>query len=214
MATSAETAGSVAGHGPRDVYADPAAERLGTPANVVTLVRTLAAVGLAGVAAQQESLTVLVAALGVYWVGDVADGMVARVLRCETRVGAVLDVLSDRLCSAAFYLGLAWLMPGLVWPVMLYLVEFMVVDCFLSLAFLAWPVRSPNYFYVVDRTIWLWNWSRPAKAANSAIFAVLLLLTQSAVLGLAVATALLVVKSVSLVRLTRLGLPVPAVGPR
>ena len=38
---------------------------------------------------------------------------------------------------------------------------------FLSLAFMAWPIRSPNYFYVVDRRIWLWNWSRPGKAANS-----------------------------------------------
>jgi CDP-diacylglycerol--glycerol-3-phosphate 3-phosphatidyltransferase len=86
----------------------------------------------------------------------------------------------------------------------------MVVDCFLSLAFLAWPIRSPNYFFVVDRTIWLWNWSKPAKAANSAIFAVILLVTGMPLLGLAIATALLVLKCVSLVRLTRIGLPIPA----
>ena len=80
----------------------------------------------------------------------------------------MLDILSDRFCAAAFYFGLAWLQPEHVLPVLVYLAEFMVVDCFLSLAFLAWPIRSPNYFYVVDRTIWLWNWSKPAKAANSA----------------------------------------------
>jgi CDP-diacylglycerol--glycerol-3-phosphate 3-phosphatidyltransferase len=209
-ATSAEAPGQVAAPGTPDVYADPAKERLGTPANVVTLVRTVAAVGLAGSAAQQESLTLLIAGLAVYWVGDIADGLVARMMGCETRVGAVLDILSDRFCSAAFYLGLVWLMPGLVWPVMVYLAEFMVLDCLLSLAFLAWPIRSPNYFHVVDRTLWRWNWSKPGKAANSAIFAVLLLLTESAALGLVVATALLTVKSVSLVRLMRLGLPVPA----
>jgi CDP-diacylglycerol--glycerol-3-phosphate 3-phosphatidyltransferase len=193
-----------------DVYADPAKERLGTSANVVTLVRTLATVVLAGLAAQQGSLELLVASLVVYWVGDILDGTVARLRGCETRVGATLDILCDRISAAGFYLGLAWLMPGLTWPVMVYLVEFMVVDCFLSLAFLAWPIRSPNYFYVVDRTLWLWNWSKPGKAVNSSIFAVLLLVTESAAVGLVVAIALLALKSVSLARLMRLGLPVPS----
>ncbi|MGH3365362.1 MAG: CDP-alcohol phosphatidyltransferase family protein [Nocardioidaceae bacterium] len=201
MATLADTAA--------DVYADPAAERLGTPANVITLVRTVAAVATAGVAAQQESLTLLGVALAVYWVGDILDGAVARLRGCETRVGATLDILSDRFCAAAFYLGLVWLMPDLTWPVMVYLAEFMVIDCFLSLAFLAWPIRSPNYFFVVDRRLWLWNWSRTGKAANSSVFAVLLLVTESVVLGLVVALALLLLKCVSLVRLMRLGLPVP-----
>ncbi len=193
-----------------DVYTDPASERLRTSANVITALRTVAAVALAGLAVQRGSLTLLVASLAVYWVGDVLDGAVARVTRRETRIGAVLDILSDRLCAAAFYLGLAWLVPGLVWPVLVYLAEFMVVDAFLSLAFLAWPIRSPNYFYVVDRPLWLWNWSRTGKAANSALFAVLLLVTGSALLGLVVAGALLVLKSVSLARLVGIGLPVPA----
>jgi CDP-diacylglycerol--glycerol-3-phosphate 3-phosphatidyltransferase len=86
----------------------------------------------------------------------------------------------------------------------------MVVDTFLSIAFLAWPIRSPNYFYVVDRTIWLWNWSKPAKAVNSALFAVLLLVTGWVWLGLAIATALLALKCWSVVRLLRIGLPVPS----
>ncbi len=193
-----------------DVYADPANERLGTPANLITLVRTVGSVVTAGLAAQQGSLTLLVVALGIYWVGDILDGTVARVRTCESRVGATLDILSDRFCAGSFYLGLVWLMPALVWPVMVYLAEFMVVDCFMSLAFLAWPIRSPNYFYVVDRQLWLWNWSKPGKAANSAIFAVLLLVTHSVTLGLLVASALMVLKAVSLVRLMRLGLPVPA----
>jgi CDP-diacylglycerol--glycerol-3-phosphate 3-phosphatidyltransferase len=193
-----------------DVWSDPAKERLGTSANVVTLVRTVASVVLAGFAIDRSSLTLLVVALAVYWAGDSLDGIVARIRGCETRMGAVLDILSDRFCAAAFYFGLAWLQPENVLPVLVYLAEFLVIDCFLSLAFLAWPVRSPNYFYVVDRTIWLWNWSKPAKAANSAIFAVILLVTGMPLLGLAIATALLVLKCVSLVRLTRIGLPIPA----
>ena len=193
-----------------DVYADPAIERIGTSATVVTAVRTVATVVLAGLAVSEESLTLLVASLVVYWVGDMLDGFVARVQRCETRIGAVLDILCDRLSAAAFYLGLAWLQPEHVLPIMIYLAEFMVVDCFLSLAFLAWPIRSPNYFHVVDRTIWLWNWSKPAKAANSAIFAVILLVTGQPLVGLVVATALLALKCASLRRLARVGLPVPA----
>jgi len=193
-----------------DVWADPAAERVGTPATVITGVRTVAAVALAGWAAAEQELTWLVVSLAVYWVGDVLDGFVARTMRHETRIGAVLDVLCDRFCAAAFYLGLVWLQPEHAVPVLVYLAEFMVVDCFLSLAFLAWPLRSPNYFYVVDRPIWLWNWSKPAKAANSAIFAVLLLVTGWTYVALAIALGLLVLKTVSLVRLARIGLPVPA----
>jgi CDP-diacylglycerol---glycerol-3-phosphate 3-phosphatidyltransferase len=193
-----------------DVWADPAAERLGTSATVITGVRTVASVVLAGFAAHDESLRLLVVALVVYWAGDSLDGFVARIRGCETRIGAVLDILSDRFCAACFYIGLMWLHHEYAVPVLIYLAEFMVVDCFLSLAFLAWPVRSPNYFYVVDRPLWLWNWSKPGKAVNSSLFAVLLLVTHQPWLGAVIATGLLVMKSASLVRLGRLGLPIPA----
>jgi CDP-diacylglycerol--glycerol-3-phosphate 3-phosphatidyltransferase len=193
-----------------DVWTDVEAERVGTPATVVTGVRTVVAVVLAGMAAAQGSLELLVASLVVYWVGDMLDGFVARLLGCETRIGAALDILCDRFCAAAFYIGLMWLEPEFAPAILVYLAEFMVVDCFLSLAFLAWPIRSPNYFFVVDRPLWLWNWSKPGKAVNSSLFAVLLLVTGWVWVGVAIATALLVMKSISLVRLGRLGLPVPA----
>jgi NDP-sugar pyrophosphorylase family protein len=90
-----------------------------------------------------------------------------------------------------------------------YLFEFMVIDAFLSLAFLAWPIRSPNYFHVIDQRIYRWNWSRPAKAVNSALFAVLLLVTGWWWLGLLIALGLLTLKSVSLRWMLQLGLPIP-----
>ncbi len=203
-------AASEVDHSTLDVWTDPAQERVGTSATVITFVRTIASVVLAGLAAREESLTLLVAALVVYWAGDSLDGFVARIRGCETRIGAVLDILCDRFCAAAFYLGLVWLHPDYVVPVFLYLAEFMVIDCFLSLAFLAWPVRSPNYFYVVDRTLWLWNWSKPGKAVNSSLFAVLLLVTGWVWPAAAIAVALLAMKTASLVRLGRIGLPIPA----
>ena len=185
-------------------------ERLLTGATVITAVRTIASVVLAAMATHQQNLTLLVVALGVYWVGDMLDGFYARVRDCETRIGAVLDIMCDRFNAAAFYIGLAWLQPDLSPAIFVYLAEFMVIDCFLSIAFLAWPIRSPNYFFVVDRTIWLWNWSKPAKAINSALFAVLLLVTGWMWVGLVIATALLVLKCVSLRRLAQIGLPVPS----
>lgn len=203
----------------RSIHADPSAERLATGATVITFVRTVATLVLATWAAYDDNLTLLVAGLVVYWVGDTLDGAWARHFDCETRMGGTIDMICDRLSCGAFYVGLAWLQPEpllggepmtWVWlPVAVYLFEFMVVDMYLSLAFLAWPIRSPNYFYVVDRRIYRWNWSTPGKAANSGLFAVLLLLTGWVWVALAIAVGLLVLKCVSLKWLLDLGIPVP-----
>jgi CDP-diacylglycerol---glycerol-3-phosphate 3-phosphatidyltransferase len=193
----------------RAIHADPGMERLFTSATVVTFIRTAISLGFSLAGAHQGSKTLLVVGLIVYWVGDTLDGEIARWRNCETRIGAVIDMLSDRLNCAGFYLGLAWLDPIMAYPVSVYLFEFMVIDAFLSLAFVAWPIRSPNYFYAVDRRIWLWNWSRVGKAANSGLFAILLLVTGWWWLGLIIAVALLVLKCVSLRWLLQVGIPVP-----
>ena len=205
---------------PERIYADAATERLLTGATAITFVRTIATLVLSMWGAYDESLTLLVCGLVVYWVGDTVDGEWARRFDCETRIGGLIDMVSDRLSCGAFYVGLAWLQPAPLFfsdepmeliaiPVAVYLFEFMVIDMFLSLAYLAWPIRSPNYFYVVDRRIYLWNWSRLGKAANSGLFAVLLLATGWWWLGLIIAVGLLVLKLVSLRWLLELGLPVP-----
>jgi len=202
-----------------DVWATPESERFLTPATIITFVRTIATVVIIGFALHQglpdddafwsPALKLMTVALGVYWLGDMLDGQVARRMHHETRIGAVLDIMSDRMCAAAFYFGLAWLHPEFTVPVLLYLAEFMVIDCFLSIAFLAWKVRSPNYFYVIDPTIYRLNWSHPAKAVNSALFAVLMLVTQQPWIAGVIAGGLLVFKIVMLVRLARIGLPIP-----
>jgi len=193
------------------VAVQPARERLFTTATVITFVRTLASAVLSSVAASQHSRGLLIVGLVVYWVGDTLDGQVARRTGCETRIGALVDIFSDRLCAAAFYVGLAWLSPHLGPAVFVYLFEFMTIDCFLSTSFVYWPIRSTNYFYVIDEKLWRWNWSHPGKAANSGLFAILLLLTGSVWLGLAIAVALLALKCLSLARLIRIGLPVPGI---
>ena len=197
----------------RRIHADPARERVWTEATVVTVVRTVLCVGLAGAAAYGQDLWLLVAALVVHWVGDSIDGWWARVRDCETRTGALLDIFSDRFDIAAFYIGLCWIQPDLMPAAMIYLAEFMVVDTFSSIAFMFWPINSPNYFHVVDERIYRYNWTKPAKAVNSGLFGILLLLTRDlwwgVWLGGAIAVALLVFKCVSLGWLMRLGLPMP-----
>lgn len=193
----------------RATHADASAERLWTGATIITFIRTVASLTLCLIGIWQEELLLLVVGLGVYWVGDMADGAYARIRDCETRTGAVIDMLCDRANCAAFYLGFAALRHEMVLPVSAYLFEFLVIDFYLSLAFLAWPIRSPNYFYEVDERIYRWNWSKPAKAVNSSLFAVLLLVTGWWWLGLAIAVGLIVMKCVSLRWLLELGMPVP-----
>lgn len=175
--------------------------------NRISLARTVLALGVGALAATEGSLRLLVVAYAIYWVGDVVDGLVARLTGTETRQGAVLDILCDRAsCGmlAVTYLGLV---PAAAPAITVFLLQFMVVDCMLSLGFLRWPVLSPNYFGAVDRTIYLWNWSPAAKATNTAA---LILVVAAGWYGAALVLALaqLVVKSVSLVALTRL--PDPA----
>jgi CDP-diacylglycerol--glycerol-3-phosphate 3-phosphatidyltransferase len=207
------------GGAPERIYADASTERLLTGATVITFVRTAITLVIAVWAAYDASLTLIIVGLLTYWVGDSIDGEWARWFDCETRIGAVIDMMCDRLSCGALYVGLAWLQPG-GWisdepmtlvgiPVAVYLFEFMVIDMYLSLAFLAWPIRSPNYFHVIDRRIYLWNWSRIGKAANSGAFAVILLATGWWWLGLIIAIGLLALKCISLRWLLQLGIPVP-----
>lgn len=180
--------------------ADHGVDRLITLASVVTLVRTVVcvALGLAGIVNSDGRLLLL--ALVVHSVGDVADGAVARHRDEETLTGAVLDICADRLCVAVVYVGFVVGHPEFAAALGVYLVEFMLVDAVLSLAFLRWPIAGPNYFGRVDRLVWLLNWWPPAKFFNSAVPALLCVWFGSPGLGLVVAVALLTLKSACLVR--------------
>ena len=96
--------------------------------------------------------------------------------------------------------------PGLVvaLPITLILFEFMILDHYLSNQFLRWPILSPNYFYVVDRTIWRLNWSPPGKFVNSGAVTILLLATGSIWAALPVLAGLYAVNLYSFARLQRL----------
>src|SRR5690349_6391799 len=71
-----------------------------TTPNVVTIARTVGSVTVGVGAITAYSLVLLVVAYGIYWLGDMLDGMLARQLGQETKLGAVLDIICDRACSA------------------------------------------------------------------------------------------------------------------
>ena len=184
-------------------------ERLWTGATVITAVRTLASAGVAAWAAREGSLALLVLALAIYWVGDIADGTWARLRGCETRIGAVLDIVSDRACTSVLCVGLVAQFPSVEPVAAVFLLTFMFLDPMLSLSFLYWPLLGPNDFHRVDRLVWLLNWSLPAKAANTGGVILAIALGQYG-LALAVAVAVLAVKLWTAVRLQALLRALPA----
>ncbi len=174
-----------------------------TWANLVTAIRTLIAVPLAMAAAVQASPELLIAGYLTYWIGDIADGAIARALDQETRIGAVLDIVADRACGACCALALGVIRPEL-WPALaIFLLQFMVLDGALSLSFLRWPVKGPNDFYLIDRIIFRWNWSKPAKALNTA-GVILAAAADQPVLAVVIALAQVAVKAYSTHRLLQL----------
>lgn len=142
-------------------------EPITTWANYMTVARTAIAVPLGLYALVEASTALLVAAYATYWIGDMADGALARYFNQETRIGATLDIISDRACCAVLVCALAVIHPHM-WPALaVFTLQFMVLDCVLSLAFLRWNLVSPNYFYLVDPIVWRYNWSPPAKTVNT-----------------------------------------------
>jgi CDP-diacylglycerol--glycerol-3-phosphate 3-phosphatidyltransferase len=172
----------------------PDRETWATWANLATAIRLVAGLAIFSYAAVTKDELWNFIGLGVYWVLDVVDGFLARHFDQETRIGAQMDILADRVLVAFFYLNYVMLYPELVVPVAMFLFQFMGIDHYLSNQFMRWPIKSPNYFYLVDRAIWAWNWSPAAKLLNSAVVTGVLVLTKSPILGATVCGAILVLK--------------------
>ncbi|MDQ2881857.1 MAG: CDP-alcohol phosphatidyltransferase family protein [Actinomycetota bacterium] len=189
------------------VSASAAAEQWGTWPNVVTAVRTIATLVAWAVAVTTGSDVWLLTALLCYWVGDIADGLLARLTHRETRTGAVLDVLADRLSVCLVVISYTSAHPSVALPAAVFLGQFVVLDAYLTLAFARWSLLSPNYFGLVDAAVYRLNWSPPAKATNTGAVVLLWLVTGSTLAATLLATVVLGVKSYSALRLARLPVP-------
>lgn len=185
----------------------PKKDTLLTYASGLTLTRTVLAVIFAVLAAVHGNQWLLLMGLLCYWIGDIFDGILARLLKQEMRSGAVFDIMADRLCVSLIYLIYGWMHPEMLWPIGLYLFEFMFIDGFLSLAFLFWPLLSPNYFYLVDRRIFALNWSPLGKMTNSSLFLFATVFIGSPLVSTVIAVVVLGVKLYSLRRLYQIGIP-------
>ena len=178
-----------------------------TWANLTTAVRAVVGIAIFAYAAAVRSPTWNYVGLAVYWVLDIVDGFLARKLHQETRLGAQMDILADRLLVAFFYLNYVALYPQLIVPVALFLFQFMGIDHYLSNQFMRWPIKSPNYFYAVDRTIWLWNWSWAGKLLNSGVVTTVMIATKSPVASSAVCIAIIGLKVWTAIRMRALPAP-------
>lgn len=183
-----------------------------TWANVVTWLRAVAGLAIFTVAAMRDSAVWNFVGLAVYWVLDVADGSLARALKQETRIGAQMDILADRLLVVFFYFNYVTWHPHLILPLSLFLFQFAFLDHYLSNQFLRWPILSPNYFHQVDRLIWLLNWTTLAKMVNGMLMTVLIVVTHSVWIASALCLLLISVKIFSVARLWTL--PEPGAVPR
>jgi hypothetical protein len=189
-------------HGPA-----PASEPVFTWANAITVVRVLLGVTLFVVAARRHSAALNLAGLGVYWSLDIVDGWLARRLDQETRLGAQLDILGDRLLVSFFYFNYLVQHPDRAAPIAIYLVHFVCVDQYLSNQFIAWRLLSPNHFDRVDATVWRLNFSPLGKALNTGLVTVSLLVQPSPWPPIGITLALMVVKLHSCARLWRRSAP-------
>lgn len=167
--------------------------------NIITITRTVlsAAVAIVGIVSVNGWL--ILTAYLLYWIGDMLDGASARRLNQETVLGAKLDIICDRINGTLCLIGVAMLIPNYV-AEGLFFFQFMVVDLILSLIIFRWPVLSPNYFYAIDKLVYYLNWHTIAKALNTSLFIILLILFENPIYAIVASIILLMIKIFSLVR--------------
>jgi len=180
---------------PESFYSEP---------NILTIIRLVLSLSFFTLAIVKMSPTYNFIGLGIHWLGDVADGMYARLLKQETILGAEIDIIADRVETLFFYINLLHFHPHLFLPAAVYIIEFAFIDFYLSYQFLKYDIISPNYFFKVDRTFHLLNYSPPAKFVNSTIVTLILIFfPQLKLIALIVAVFLIGLKIYSIFLLNK-----------
>jgi len=178
---------------PESIYSEP---------NVITLIRLGASLAFFGLAILEQNPVYNYIGLGIHWLGDVLDGLYARTFRQETILGAEIDIIADRVETLFFYIIFLHFRPHLLVPGLLYILDFAFVDFYLSYQFLKYGILSPNYFYKVDRKVYLLNYSPAAKFVNSTVVTLILIFFPSlGFLAAVIAVGLIGIKGYSIHRL-------------
>ena len=177
-------------------------------ANHVTLLRLVASLSFFALAIVERNPAYNYIGLAIHWGGDMLDGFLARRFRQETIFGAEIDIIADRIETLAFFAVLLSFRPGLLVPVVIYTVNFALIDLYLSFQFVKYDLISPNYFYKVDRMVHLLNYTRFAKFCNSSLVVLLMIfLPQHHALAATIACILIGVKLLSIHMLSRHSCP-------
>lgn len=174
-------------------------------ANVLTLLRLALSLVFFILAILKQSFGYNLIGFFVHWIGDFFDGFYARKRNQETILGAEIDIIADRLEVIFFYVILLHFRPNLFLPAALYLIDYAFVDFYLSYQFVKYDIISPNYFYKVDKIIYLLNYSPGGKFSNSSVVTLtLIFLPQLSLFVSIYATGLIIIKSYSVCRLYNL----------
>lgn len=175
---------------PKCFYSEP---------NILTLIRLVLSLSFFILAVVKRNPTYNFIGLGIHWFGDFIDGVYARKFKQETILGAEIDIIADRVETIFFYVNFLYFRPQLFLPVAIYLVDFAFVDFYLSYQFLKYDIISPNYFYKVDKTVYLLNFSPVGKFCNSTVVTLILIfLPQLQIIAAIFACILIVVKTFSI----------------
>ena len=167
--------------------------------NILTLIRLVLSLSFFILAIIKRNPTYNFIGLGIHWFGDVLDGVYARKFKQETILGAEIDIIADRVEILFFYVNFLYFRPQLFLPAAIYLVDFAFVDFYLSYQFLKYDIISPNYFYKVDKTVYLLNYSPVGKFCNSAVVTLILIfLPQLQIIATIFACILIGIKTYSI----------------
>ncbi len=173
--------------------------------NVITVIRFVGSLVFFMLAIVKKDLTYNYVGLVVHWIGDVVDGNWARFFKQETIVGAEIDIIADRVGFLFFYVLYLVFKPELALPVALFVINFALIDFYLSYQFLKFDLISINYFYKVDRTVYKLNFNFLGKAANTVVITLtLIFFPQFWLFATVFAVGLIFVKCYSIYRLFQL----------
>jgi phosphatidylglycerophosphate synthase len=176
-----------------------------TAANGITLLRLALSLTFFSLALVRRDPALNYIGFLIHWIFDFFDGLCARTRLQETVLGAEMDLIADRVELIFFYVNFLHFRPFLATAAVLYLVDYAFIDFYLGYQFVKFDIISPNYFGAVDRSVYLWNFSPAAKFINSSLVTgILIFLPFLHPAAAALACGLIVVKTVSAVRLWKI----------
>lgn len=164
----------------RRVHRTPhqARDQVVTSANVLTVARALVTSAIMLTAIVNRYPALLVGGLLLSWLLDIADGHLARWKKCETVLGAQLDILADRAVATWAVLGVVVLdqaSPLSVCAAAAVWVQLSFFDQLLAGQFLRFGLWTPDEFHLTEPRVWRLNWAPAAKIIDNLPLALLVL---------------------------------------